>query len=87
MKIKFRRKPRPWLYIRLRKDPPEPKPGDWISLSGHGGDFVLTKDDPDGPLGGWWVIFLDGWMYEGETWYKAIWTFITKYRDDNYIVG
>lgn len=33
MKIKFKRKPQPWLFIRLKKDPPEPKPGAWISLS------------------------------------------------------
>lgn len=87
MKIKFKRKPQPWLFIRLRKDPPEPLPGAWISLSAPEGDFVLAKDDPDGPLGGWWMIFLDGWMYQGETWYKAILTMITEYRHDRNIVG
>lgn len=87
MKIQFKRKPQPWLFIRLRKDPPEPLPGAWISLSAPEGDFVLTKDDPDGPLGGWWMIYIDGWMYQGETWYKAIWTMITEYRHDRNIVG
>jgi hypothetical protein len=86
MKIKFTRKPVPWLYVRLKKerkkDPLAP-----ISLSSSNGDFVLTKDEPDGPLGGWWMVLCDGWMYQGETWYKAIWTFISEYQNDKHLVG
>lgn len=80
--IQYQCKPTPWLKIQLREDPPQVVP---ISLrQGYG--WVLTKDDPDGPLGGWWIVLHQDYMYSGETWYGAIWDFFNKYKDDSRIV-
>lgn len=86
MIIKFRRKPRPWLYVRLKKDPVE-VPGAPISLSSREGDFVLTKDEPDGPLGGSWIIIHEAYMYAEYSLLKTFWSFVTEYQNDKFLVG
>jgi hypothetical protein len=86
MKIKYKHKPVPWLYVRLKKEPKE-NPGGWISLSPPDGDFVLTKDDPDGPLGGAWMIIHNGYMYDNNSILKTFWVFLTEHKSDRYLVG
>jgi len=87
VKIKYKHKPRPWLYVRLKKAIPKPKPGEWVSLSMPDGDFILTKDDSDGPFGGAWLIIHNGYMYDHNTLLKTFWAFITEYQNDRHLVG
>lgn len=83
MKISYRFKPTPWLQVSLKKEPELSPP--WIPLISTY-SWTLGKDDPDGPLGGWWFVIHREYMYQGKTWYKAVWSFITKYKDDRYLV-
>lgn len=86
MKIKLRLSPVPWLYIRLKKDP-VPVYNAPVSLSMRDGDFVLTKDEPGGPLDGSWMIMYNGYMYDNPSLLKTIWVFLTEKNDDRYLVG
>lgn len=84
MKITCKLKPVPYLrIIHPGKDERKVNALGWVSLIPNG--WVLTKDDPDGPLGGWWVVFHEGWMYSAETWYEAVWLFLTEYQDDKHL--
>lgn len=34
-----------------------------------------------------WVIFEDAYMYEHESLFRALWIFLTEFRQDRHMVG